>query len=76
MGVAVPVNDLPIAFQQLNGRIAAVFDPDVIGPEPTALLWCRLLGEITDRDPDRERAADRNVGNRSARVSIMARSYA
>src|SRR4051812_11581358 len=49
---ASAVGDRPFAADQLNLAAAAIFDADMIGPEPAAAAGLRLLRKEADRDPD------------------------
>ena len=62
--VAVPINDPPIALHELHGPFATIFDPDMIGPEPAALIRCRLFGQIADCNPNRQFAGNSDIGKK------------
>lgn len=46
-----PIRDPPVPREQLDRPVRAVFDPDVIDPEPFAGIDARLFGQEIDRDP-------------------------
>ena len=56
-----PIGDPPMPGQQLDRFVRAVFDPDVIDPEPLAHLNLRLIGQKTDRDTHGDALGNRGV---------------
>ena len=54
MAAAATVADDPFPADQLNGAAAVILDPDMIGPEPAALVRLRLFRKVGDGDPNRD----------------------
>lgn len=49
---AAPIGNPPMARHELDSFIRAVFDPDVIDPEPSTCRHMRLFGQKIHSDPN------------------------
>ena len=62
---AATIGNPPMPGHQLHGFVAAIFDADMVGPEPASLRGCGLFHQKVGRHADRNavgRRTDRKEG--------------